>query len=57
MGLVEFVGWVVIFYALFWLALNEPGLTLMLLFLSFFVGLALLPFIVLGLALDKRDKE
>jgi hypothetical protein len=57
MGFVEFVGWVVIFYALFTLAFYEPGLTLMLLFLSFFVGLALLPFVVLGLALDKGDKE
>lgn len=56
MGFVEFVGWVVIFYALFMLAIYEPGLTLLLLFLSFFVGLALLPFIVLGMALDKKDE-
>jgi hypothetical protein len=54
MGFVEFVGWCVIFYALLMLAFYEPGLTLMLILLSMLVGLMLLPFIVLGIALDKE---
>lgn len=52
MGFVEFIGWVVIFYALFMLILYAPGLMFMLIVLSMFVGLILLPFILFGLALD-----
>lgn len=55
MGFVEFIGWVVIFYCLFMLMLTAPGLAFMLIMLSVLVGLALLPFIVLGLALDNRE--
>ena len=59
MGFVEFVGWVVIFYALFMLILYAPGLVFMLIMLSMLVGLMLLPFVVFGLALDglKEKKE
>lgn len=57
MGFVEFIGWFAIFYALLMLAFYEPGLTLMLILISGFVGLALLPFVVLGIALDKCKEE
>jgi hypothetical protein len=54
MGFVEFVGWFFIFLVLINLALMAPGLTFMLILLGALVGLALLPFIVLGLALEKE---
>lgn len=51
MGFVEFVGWCVIFYCLLMLMFYEPGLTFLLIILSLLVGLMLLPFVVLGIAL------
>ena len=52
MGFVEFVGWCVIFYAFLMLVFYEPGLTFLLIILSLLVGLMLLPFVVLGIALN-----
>lgn len=59
MGFVEFVGWLVIFYAFFMLVLYAPGLVFLLVLTFMLVMLMALPFIVLGASLNglKEDKE
>lgn len=61
MGLVEFVGWVVIFYVLFSLVFAYPGLVLSIIVWTVMVALLLLPLmLVWALAIgisNMRRKE